>query len=185
MMAELHRVAGTLHSNKGVNVEVFEGDFIERAASLLRLRRGPRYTHAILNLPYKKINNVSNHRIFLRIIGLETVSLYSAFVGLAVEMMEKNGEVVAIIPRSFCNGPYYQPFRQFIFTRAAIRHIHLFKARNKAFKSDGVLQENVIVRLTRGAQQGEVVVSTSTDAVSSADCHRLLRAYYCASRAPT
>ena len=163
MLDDLHRVADGLRSSKGVNVEVFEGDFIERAASMLRLRRGPRYTHAILNPPYKKINNGSSHRALLRVIGLETVNLYSGFVGLAVEMMEENGEVVAIIPRSFCNGPYYQPFRQFIFTRSALRHIHLFEARNKAFKNDGVLQENVIVRLTRGAQQGEVVVSTSAD----------------------
>jgi hypothetical protein len=41
---------------------------------------------------------------------------------------------------AFCNGPYYQPFRRFIFAHAAIRHMHLFEARNKAFKDDGVLQ---------------------------------------------
>jgi adenine-specific DNA-methyltransferase len=70
---------------------------------------------------------------------------------------------VAIIPRSFCNGPYYRPFRDFILERAAIRHMHLFESRSKAFKDDEVLQENIIIRLERGGQQGPVTIITSTD----------------------
>lgn len=163
MLAVLHKTADELGRKKGIAAEIIEGNFIERAATMLRLGRGPRYTHAILNPPYKKINTGSDHRAFLRAAGLETVNLYSGFVGLTVALMEKGGEVVAIIPRSFCNGPYYQPFRRFIFARAAIRHIHLFEARNKAFKDDGVLQENIIIRLTCGVEQGEVAISTSTD----------------------
>jgi hypothetical protein len=50
-----------------------------------------------------------------------------------------------------------------VLARAAIRQIHLFESRNKAFRKDGVLQENVIIRMTRGGRQGAVVVSTSTD----------------------
>ena len=163
MLDVLHKTADELGRKKGIAAEVIEGDFVERAATMLRLERGPRYTHAILNPPYKKINAGSDHRAFLRAAGLETVNLYSGFVGLAVALMENGGEVIAIIPRSFCNGPYYQPFRRFIFARAAIRHIHLFEARNKAFKNDGVLQENIVIRLTCGVAQGEVTISTSTD----------------------
>lgn len=48
--------------------------------------------------------------------------------------------------------------------RAAIRHLHLFKSRNKAFKADDVLQENIIVLLERGGQQESIRISTSTDA---------------------
>ena len=143
--------------------ELIEGDFIEEAANCICLGKGARYTHAILNPPYKKIGNDSKHRALLRAAGLETVNLYSGFVGLALELLEPGGELVAIIPRSFCNGPYYQPFRRFILRRAAIRYIHLFEARNKAFKDDGVLQENIIIKLVRDAEQGSVTVSTSTD----------------------
>lgn len=163
MLEALHETAAALNDRDGVSVEVFEGDFIEQAATMIRLGKGPRYTHAILNPPYKKINTGSDHRAYLRVIGLETVNLYTGFVGLAVALMEQGGEVVAIIPRSFCNGPYYQPFRRFIFARAAIQHMHLFEARNKAFKDDGVLQENIIIRLTCGVPQGDVTISTSTD----------------------
>ncbi|XZE17987.1 Eco57I restriction-modification methylase domain-containing protein [Pirellulaceae bacterium SH449] len=123
----------------------------------------PRYSHAILNPPYKKINSNSSHRHALRRIGIETVNLYSAFVALAVSLVTPGGHIVAIIPRSFCNGPYYRPFREFILKRASIRQIHLFDSRSKAFKDDGVLQENIIVHLERDGQQGPVIVSTSTD----------------------
>ncbi|WP_323092367.1 Eco57I restriction-modification methylase domain-containing protein, partial [Aeromonas jandaei] len=120
-------------------------------------------THVILNPPYKKINSQSAHRLALRTVGIETVNLYSAFVALAVGETAPGGQIVAIIPRSFCNGPYYRPFRDFILERAAIRHMHLFESRNKAFRDDEVLQENIIIRLERGGQQGPVTVTTSTD----------------------
>ncbi len=41
--------------------------------------------------------------------------------------------------------------------------MHLFDSRTKAFKDDGVLQENLIIMIERGGRQGEVTVSTSTD----------------------
>jgi len=121
------------------------------------------YSHAILNPPYKKINSHSAHRLALRSVGIETVNLYSAFVALAVAQAAPGGQIVAIIPRSFCNGPYYRPFRDFILERAALCHIHLFESRSKAFKDDEVLQENVIIRLERGGQQEPVTITTSTD----------------------
>jgi hypothetical protein len=86
------------------------------------------------------------------LVGIETVNLYSAFVALAVAQAAPGGQIVAIIPRSFCNGPYYRPFRDFILEPAAIRHMHLFDSRSKAFKDDEVLQENIIIRLERGGQ---------------------------------
>jgi len=122
-----------------------------------------RYSHAILNPPYKKINGNSAHRLALRRVGIETVNMYSAFVALAVAQAAPNGQIVAIVPRSFCNGPYYRAFRDFILERAAIRHMHLFGSRSKAFKDDDVLQENIIIRLECGGQLGPVTVTTSTD----------------------
>ncbi|NTU50072.1 MAG: SAM-dependent methyltransferase [Desulfobulbaceae bacterium] len=148
-------------------VNIRETDFIHTAVDSLAgsLFSTPlqSYTHAILNPPYKKINNNSAHRHALRRVAIETVNLYSAFVALAVALMAPGGHIVAIIPRSFCNGPYYRPFREFILERCAIHHMHLFASRNKAFKDDDVLQENVIIHLECGAKQGIVKVSTSTD----------------------
>ena len=163
ILSALRSTLATIEALGDIECKVFECDFVELAVNHIRFGNGVRYTHAILNPPYKKINNDSKHRALLRAAGLETVNLYAGFVGLALELVEPGGELVAIIPRSFCNGPYYQAFRRFVLRRAAISHIHLFDARNKAFKDDGVLQENIIIKLTRGGAQGDVMVSSSTD----------------------
>jgi hypothetical protein len=160
---ELQHLLRELAAEPHVSAELIPGDFIERAATMARLGNGDRYSHAILNPPYKKIGTQSAERLALRDAGIETVNLYSGFVALAVALLADRGEIVAIIPRSFCNGPYYEPFRHFILGRAALRRIHLFDSRNSAFKSDGVLQENVIIHLQRGVDQGRVIISTSTD----------------------
>ena len=36
-------------------------------------------------------------------------------------------KMVAIIPRSFCNGPYFKPFREQFFSMMSLRHIHVFE----------------------------------------------------------
>ena len=140
------------------NSTIHNLDFIAEASFEIGMG-APRFTHAILNPPYKKISTDSAHRKMLRQVGIETVNLYTAFLGLAVAMLEEGGEMVAIVPRSFCNGPYYRPFRAFLLERAALTHIHVFESRTRAFKDDEVLQENIIVRLVRGARQGAVMVS--------------------------
>jgi adenine-specific DNA-methyltransferase len=148
--------------NLSINVSIVGGDFIEEAVKLIQ-RREKSFTHAILNPPYKKINSTSSHRLLLRQVEIETVNLYSAFVALAIDLLEPGGQLVAIIPRSFCNGPYYRPFRDLILAKTAIRHMHLFASRDKAFKDDDVLQENIIIVLERFGKQKDINVSSSTD----------------------
>jgi adenine-specific DNA-methyltransferase len=151
------RLKSRQHDFTGI---VHARDFIEAASFDINMG-GPRFTHAMLNPPYKKIPAGSLHRKLLRTAGLETVNLYAAFLGLAIALMENNGEIVAIVPRSFCNGAYYRPFREFLLERTAIRQIHVFESRTHAFKDDDVLQENIIIHLVRGGAQTAVRVSTS------------------------
>lgn len=113
---------------------------------------------AILNPPYVKLGARSPERQALRTIGLETGNLYSAFVGLALELLADAGELVAITPRSFCNGPYFEPFRHWVLERAAILNAHVYDSRRSAFSDDAVLQENVIFRLKRGFEQPKTVL---------------------------
>jgi len=167
LIEHLKKTLDTYNHKGDFTANIRQEDFIHAAVESLtgNLFIPPleRYTHAILNPPYKKINSHSAHRVALRRVGIETVNLYSAFVALAVAHAAPGGQIVAIIPRSFCNGPYYRPFRDFIQERAALHHMHLFESRSKAFKDDNVLQENIIIRLECGGQQGSVTVSTSSD----------------------
>jgi len=145
-----------------IESDIVHGDFIELAVNWLQFEPKRRFTHAILNPPYKKIRSSSCTRKLLRHVGIETVNFYSAFVALSLKLLEHGGQLVAIIPRSFCNGPYYKPFRQMILKESVITHIHLFESRRDAFKEEGVLQENVIIKLVKGGTQGDVTISVST-----------------------
>jgi adenine-specific DNA-methyltransferase len=159
----LNQVLENYRKSCSLSYRMFGCDFIERAVTDLKHDQDCDFTHAILNPPYKKINANGKERLLLRQVGIESVNLYSGFVALALEKVRAGGELIAIIPRSWCNGPYYRPFREFLFSRAALTHIHMFESRNRAFKDDGVLQETIIVRLVRGGQQGDVAISVSSD----------------------
>ena len=160
---EIENLFACMAVTDGFTYRIDGVDFIEEAAHRLLFGERRGFDYAILNPPYKKIRSDSPHRSLLRSVGIETVNLYSAFVALAIRLLNPGGQLVAIIPRSFCNGPYYKSFREQIFEETAVRHIHLFEARDKAFQDDDVLQENVILALEKGTNQGDVVVSTSTD----------------------
>ncbi len=138
----------------------FIHDGVEKSCSLSK-NRG-RFTHVIMNPPYKKINTASEHRLSLRRVGVETSNLYTGFLALAALLLEDGGELVAITPRSFCNGPYFLPFRKMFFQHMILKHVHVFETRNKAFSDDDVLQENVIFRAVKGGKRDRVRLSVSS-----------------------
>ena len=109
------------------------------------------FTHAIMNPPYRKINTDSEARLLLRRAGLETSNLYTGFLWLAARLLEPEGQMVAITPRSFCNGPYFLPFRERFFGLMALERLHVFDKRDALFAGDDVLQENLIMYARRSA----------------------------------
>ncbi|MEZ7207148.1 Eco57I restriction-modification methylase domain-containing protein [Pseudoalteromonas sp. DY56-GL79] len=142
---------------------LFEEDFILHAVEhLLEDTYKPKFNRAILNPPYLKIATSSEERAALRTVGFETGNLYSAFVGLSIKLLEDGGELVAITPRSFCNGPYFNDFRKLLLDTCSLNKIHVFNSRKSAFKADKVLQENVVYHLTKGEPQREIVKVTSS-----------------------
>ena len=147
--------------NTSAELILHGSDFIDGAFSNGLFNPSEKYTHVLMNPPYKKISATSDHRKLLSLAGVETVNLYSGFVSLALKQLLPGGELVAIIPRSFCNGPYYQAFRELITQISAIKHIHIFDSRNTAFAEDEVLQENIIIHLIKGEAQGRVVITSS------------------------
>ena len=146
--------------------EIRTEEFMSSAISRMehRMFAPPRewFTHAILNPPYMKINAKSDTRRLLDAANMGVSNSYAAFVWLATRMLEPGGELVAITPRSFCNGPYFRRFRLDLLQSMSLRRIHVFESRNKAFEDDNVLQENIIYYAVRGENRpGSVVVSSS------------------------
>ena len=129
----------------------------------------PGFTHAILNPPYRKIKTGSAHREALRNSGLKTSNLYTGFMFVAARHLREGGEMVAIVPRSFCNGPYFKPFRRQFFAMMRLRHIHVFERRDHAFKDDDVLQENIIVHAVKGGPVHDVTITTSSGSALELD----------------
>jgi adenine-specific DNA-methyltransferase len=126
------------------------------------------FTHVILNPPYKKINGETQTRRILNSAGIGVSNLYAAFVWLAACLTRPGGEIVAITPRSFCNGPYFRRFRKALLSLVDLRHIHTFESRKKAFADDSVLQENIIFHGIRNERQkGIVKISASQGPVFS------------------
>lgn len=145
--------------------QVLQEDFIQAGVAMLTgdLFASPRreFTSAILNPPYRKIHSDSSVRHRLREIGVETSNLYTAFLAIVVRLLEPNGELVAISPRSFCNGPYFRPFRKNFLEEMTLRRIHVFESRQHVFRDDEVLQENVILHAVKGGEKAKVVISSS------------------------
>lgn len=146
--------------------EVRQEDFIGAGVTSLRggLFPGPReeFDAAILNPPYRKIASDSKTRRLLEALGAETTNLYTAFLSIAVGFLKPEGELVAITPRSFCNGPYFRSFRRSFLDAMALVRIHSFESRDRAFSEDEVLQENVIFHAVKApAPQDRVAVSSS------------------------
>ncbi len=147
---------------------VVEADFIESAVQSLQgdlfsqTRLDP-VTIAILNPPYRKIRADSRERRLLRHVGIEETNLYTAFLSLALKLIGDGGELVAITPRSFCNGPYFKRFRRQLHATMSILRIHVFDTRDTAFRQDNVLQEMLILHASKIAMRTSVMISSSAE----------------------
>lgn len=153
-------------------------DFVDAASAMIRPRFLEGYTQrfncAILNPPYKKIHSQSAYRIRLREAGIETVNLYTAFLALTLGILEPDGQLVAITPRSFCNGPYYKAFRKLFDSQMAFQQIHLFESRDEAFAGDEVLQENIIFSAVKTPIRQNVKITSSTNPQEAIRVHRIV-----------
>jgi len=148
-----------------IQIQIQNKDFIEECAFGNLWQKDECYTNVILNPPYKKISKNSKYRQLLKSLDLDTVNLYTGFMMLSISKLSEKGELVCIIPRSFCNGVYYKNFRKYLLGNTIINRIHLINSRKSAFQDDGVLQENVILHIIKkeylASSQEKVTVSFS------------------------
>ncbi|MCC6823270.1 MAG: Eco57I restriction-modification methylase domain-containing protein [Verrucomicrobia subdivision 3 bacterium] len=146
---------------------IHSGDFIQemsaRLAGDLFGKLPPSFDAAIANPPYRKINTDSAERRALRSVGVETSNLYTGFIALIQRLLVPGGQLVGITPRSFCNGPYFRPFREDFLSHLELRRLHVFESRQTAFREDSVLQENIIFHAVKGRNQpDELLISSSS-----------------------
>ena len=144
-----------------VSTQVIIDDIIDLATSIDRHVTLGEFDLVIMNPPYRKLGRSSRERYAVSLLGAECPNLYAAFLAVALEALRPYGQLVAITPRSFANGTYFDQFRRFLLDRLTLDRIHIFESRSKVFADTDVLQENVIVSGTRDGQQEKVIISVS------------------------
>jgi len=118
----------------------------------------PSFDAAIMNPPYFKIGRDSPYAQTRSDVVHGQPNIYALFMAQAADLLRPGGELVAITPRSFCNGLYFREFRRWYFERMGLERVHLFESRKETF--GGVLQESVITAANRlGTAPRKVTVS--------------------------
>jgi adenine-specific DNA-methyltransferase len=153
-----------------VTYEVVTEDFIIASTGLSPDPRLHDFDIVIQNPPYAKLAASSATREAVREVGADAPNLYAAFLALGAATLTPGGQLVAITPRSFCNGPYFGAFRSFLLNRLALDRIHVFESRSTVFADTGVLQETVIFSGTHAGNRDIVLLSVSTGHEDETSC---------------
>ena len=163
-----------------VNWQVFQDDFVlaclpEEQPSLFDSSESNRkaFNHVISNPPYFKLNAEDKHvkAVYGKLNG--HTNIYTLFMALSAKLLSPQGKACFIVPRSFCSGVYFSEFRRDLLKDVSPISIHVFQSRNDVFKSNEVLQENVIFSFEKLSQPQEnrywagiVNISTSSNETS-------------------
>ena len=116
------------------------------------------YDRVILNPPYKKMATNDKRQAGLPV---RSPNLYAAFMMVALRSLAPGGECVAIVPRSWTNGQYFQQFRSWALSQYSLDAIHVYGSRTEIFSDTNVLQETMLVRFSKRSQLSTIRVSES------------------------
>ena len=164
ILSELEHSYKAIRSTKNFKYQIFDKNFITDVCSDIAWGINKKYDVIIMNPPYQKINTNTIYKNVLHDISIDTVNTYSAFIAIGIKMLADDGILTAIVPRSFCNGLYYLPFRRLLYNTTVIKHIHIFESRKDNFKEENVLQENIIIVLKKTTDKsGNVTISYSKE----------------------
>lgn len=135
-------------------VPMFESANKERAPHLI-----------IANPPYFKLPKTDSRAAVLREVVNGQSNIYALFMAASAKLLQPNGQLVFITPRSFCSGPYFRQFRKWFFQNVALEKMHVFESREEAFGRDKVLQENIIISAKKNSIPFDSVEISSSHGV--------------------
>ena len=128
------------------------------------LNANTKFDLIISNPPYKKIPKKALESQKMSNVVYGAPNLYFLFMAMSLNLLKENGEMVFIIPRSWTSGNYFKTFRKYLLNNGEINNIHLFINRNNLFKRDSILQETIIVKVSKSHNNPEFIdVSSSND----------------------
>ncbi|MFZ1320981.1 MAG: Eco57I restriction-modification methylase domain-containing protein [Ignavibacteria bacterium] len=121
------------------------------------------YDSIICNPPYFKLSKSDERTIAVKSIINGQPNIYSIFMSISSRMLNEDGELIFITPRSFTSGRYFKLFRDYFFKQVCIENIHLFASRKKAFSREKILQETMILTARKKpiGSNNTIMISTS------------------------
>ncbi len=100
----------------------------------------------ISNSPYFKLSKEDIRVKVSQSIINGQPNIYSLFMAITFCLLNDDGQLIFIVPRSFISGRYFRLFRNFFLNNIQISYIHLFNTRKDTFSKDNVLQETLILK---------------------------------------
>lgn len=103
----------------------------------------------ISNPPYFKLSSEDKRSLAANEAVHGHPNIYSLFMAISAKLLNDDGQLVFITPRSFASGSYFKLFREYFFKLIELDFVHLFVSRKDTFSRDKVLQETVVLKGTR------------------------------------
>ncbi len=124
-----------------------------------------KFDYIISNPPYFKLSKSDPRAKIASKIVYGQPNIYAIFMMVSALLLNDNGELVFITPRSCAAGPYFKAFREHFFRTVQPTRIHLFGSRKDAFDREAILQENIILKAVKDhtfeKPNAQVIVSFS------------------------
>ena len=168
LLSENMKLIKQQHNN--VNVKIIKDNFILKNSKKWKkkhLNTYNKYDIVIANPPYKKIGKNTNEVKVMQDIVYGQPNIYFLFMAMSVNLLNDNGELIFIVPRSWTSGLYFKKFRKYFFENMVIEKIHLFVSRDDVFSNDKILQEIMIIKAKKNKNKPKnISISTSIDSAS-------------------
>ena len=130
-----------------------------------------KYDLVIGNPPYMKIAKLAEEAQAMSAVCYGAPNLYFLFAALGLFNLKTNAEMVYIIPRSWTSGAYFKRFREYFLDEGRLEQVHLFVSRDKVFDKESVLQETMIIKVSKTKKTPKAIKITSS--VSGNDFSKL------------
>ena len=149
--------------NIAFNYTIYFEDFVLKNANVLNSNSELKYDIIISNPPYFKLAKTDERALATDIINGGQPNIYSLFMAISSRLLNDDGEMIFITPRSFTSGLYFKKFREFFLDNVNLHSLHLFVNRNDTFKKDKVLQELLITKAVKHKVDQIVITSSDSD----------------------